>query len=137
MKQEIFNIEELPVTIRYVGETKRDNWQCDQWAVTITSKYGTYNTDYFTGLGHRIKAKQSWVSDRPKVPTIADVMYSLMLDAEASDYSFSDWCDNFGYSDDSINAFDTYRACCKTGEALRKHFTPEQREQIKIITAEM
>jgi len=137
MTQENFDIESLPVTISYVGETKRNNWECDQWVVAITSKQGTYHTDYFTGLGLRTKPKQSWLEARPKKPTIAEVMHSLILDAEAVDYSFSDWCDNFGYSDDSLQALDTYRACCKTGDAMRKHFTPEQREQIKTFTQDM
>jgi hypothetical protein len=138
MTNESFNIEALPVKIKYMGETVRDNnWACDQWLVTIGNNLGYWSTDYFTGLGHRTKPKQQWVEPRPVKPKIADVMYSLFIDAEASDYNFSDWCDMFGYSDDSIKALNVYRQCLETATNLRKYFTLEQRESIKTIIQDM
>ena len=137
MENQTFNIEELPVTIAYVAETNRDGWACDQWRVTIKTKAGVWVEDYFTGLGLRTKPKQSWVEPKPVKPSIADVMRALTLDASAINESFSDWCDNYGYEDDSITAFEIYRKCCATGKNMRKHFTPEQREQIKTITQDM
>ena len=134
MTNETFNIEALPVKIEYMGETVRDNnWACDQWLVTIGNNLGYWSTDYFTGLGHRTKPKQQWVEPRPVKPKIADVMYSLFMDAEASDYNFSDWCETFGYSDDSIHALNVYRQCLETATNLRKYFTPKQRNSIKTI----
>jgi hypothetical protein len=138
MTNETFNIEALPVKIDYVCETVRDNaWACDQWRVTISNNLGCWSTDYFTGLGHRTKPKQSWAKPMPKKPSIADVLYSLFLDADAADYNFSDWCDMFGCSDDSIKALNVYRQCLETATNLRRYFTPEQRESIKTIIQEM
>jgi hypothetical protein len=37
-------------------------------------------------------------------PPLADILYSLLLDSEAADESFEDWCANFGYDSDSIAA---------------------------------
>ena len=133
-----FNIETLPVKITYVGETVRDNsWKCDQWRVELSNKTGMWSTDYFTGLGLRTKPNVVWGTARPKKPAIADVLYSLFNDASAADYNFSDWCDTFGYSDDSIKALNAYKACLETATAIRKYFSPDQRKAIQSIIEEM
>lgn len=133
-----FNIDALPVKIDYVGETVRDNdWKCDQWRVQLTSKAGYWSTDYFTGLGLRSKSRQSWATPTPKKPAVADVLHSLFMDASAADYNFSDWCAEYGYSDDSIKALNIYKQCLETATALRKHFSPEQRQAIQAIISEM
>lgn len=132
-----FNIESLPVKIDYVGETVRDNdWKCDQWRVTLSNKAGSHSFDYFTGLGHRTKPN-AWGQTKPKKPAIAAVMYSLFNDASAADYNFSDWCDEYGHSDDSIKSLNMYKACLETATALRKYFSPEQRAAVQSIISEM
>lgn len=115
----VSDIENLPVKIDYLCETIQDNdWQCDQWRVTISSKAGFNYLDYFTGLGLRSK-------NIPKRPKIAEVLHSLVLDASAADENFNDWCANYGYSDDSIKALNIYKACLETAQTLRKHFSPD------------
>jgi hypothetical protein len=121
-----------------VGETIRDNnWKCDAWRVS----FGTFQTDYFTGTGHRKPVngaptdkgnpntlyREDWEKRylRPVAPKAADVLHSLIMDMEADSMSFRDWCDNYGYSDDSLTALDTYRACCKIAEKMRATFKPE------------
>jgi len=132
-----FNIEALPVKIDYVGETVRDNdWKCDQWRVQLTSKAGFWSTDYFTGLGLRSKPN-SWGKTKPKKPAIADVLYSLFMDASSAENNFHDWCAECGYSDDSIKALNTYKQCLEIATALRKHFSPDQRQAIQSIISEM
>ena len=64
-------------------------------------------------------------------------LHSLTLDADADGMSFRDWCDNFGYSDDSLNALDIYRECCKTAEQLRKVFKPEALAAIRDAVREL
>jgi len=132
-----FNIEALPVTITYVGEAQRDGWPCDQWRVALTGKAGYWSTDYFTGLGLRTKPRATWGTPKPKKPTVADVMYSLFMDASAADYNFSDWCDEYGHSDDSIKSLNMYKACLETATALRKYLSPEQRAAVQSIISEM
>lgn len=132
-----FNIEALPVKITYVGETTRDgDRKCDQWRVEISNKLGMWSTDYFTGLGLRNKP-DAWGQRKPKKPSVADVLYALFMDASASDYNFSDWCDEYGYSDDSIKALNVYKDCLDTATALRKYFSPDQRLAIHSIIQEM
>lgn len=127
----------------YTGQTKRDNWECDGWitrfhlgltaqgfkAAGFTGKPERFEFPYFTGLGLRSKATK-YQDAKPKAPHPADVLHSLLLDGEAVNQSFNDWCADFGYDNDSIKALGTYQECCKNGETLRKMFT---REQIKSI----
>lgn len=127
-----FNIEALPVKITYVGETRREDWPCDQWRVELSSKAGYWSADYFTGLGLRTKS-----TGKPKKPAVADVLQSLFLDASAADLNFHDWCAEYGYSDDSIKALNTYKACLDTATALRKHLSPEQRAAVQTIIQDM
>lgn len=142
---QIFDIENLPVRIEYVAlvpspwdVTKKTN--SDQWRIVIETKAGYWSTDYWTGLGLRKKsrAKNEWDATlKPVKPKIADVMYSLFMDASAADENFNDWCDNFGYSSDSIKAMNTYKQCLETATALRRHFNPETRAAIQSIIQEM
>lgn len=132
-----FNIEALPVKIDYVCETVLDNgWKCDQWRIQLTSNSGFWSTDFFTGLGHRSKPN-TWGQSKPKKPAVVDVLYSLFMDASAAAYNFTDWCDNYGYSDDSLKALNTYKQCLEIATAIRKHFSPEQREAIQAIIQDM
>ena len=121
------SLEHLPVKISYCCETTKDSWKCDQWKVELSSKGGYHTFDYFTGLGLRTKA------GKPKKPKIADVLHSLILDAEASEYNFDDWCNDFGYSSDSIHALNIYKACLSNSTALKKHLGREALDQIKTI----
>jgi hypothetical protein len=119
----------LPVAITYVGETSKYDSSpksqiVDQWRIALTSKAGYWSTDYFTGTGLRKKGK-------PVKPTIQSVMESLVLDASAADYNFSDWCDEFGYSDDSISALNTYKQCLAIATMLRKHCGRDTMQQVK------
>ena len=129
--QATFNIESLPIRITYAGEsTPWGDRLSDQWNVTISSAAGHYSTNYYTGTGLRKQGK-------PVRPTNADVLHSLFMDASASDFNFSDWCDEYGYSDDSLKALNTYKACLDIARALRKHLSPEQRAQIQEIIQDM
>jgi hypothetical protein len=131
-----FNFEELPVKIAYVGEVIKAEWPHDLWRVEFSNASGFWSTDYKTGLGLRAKAKNRFFPDRPVKPTIRQVMESLLLDASAADQNFNDWCAEFGYSSDSINASNIYRACMETGEALNKYLGRETMAQIRAALNE-
>jgi hypothetical protein len=59
------------------------------------------------------------------------------MDADAADYNFNDWCDNYGYSTDSIKAMNTYKQCLETAANLRSFFTKEQRDAIYMAVQDM
>lgn len=133
-------LEALPVKIEYVAEVP-SKWDTDtprtvdQWRVTLSSKAGFHSFDYFTGLGLReiISRTRGMTIKRPRKPKVADVLHSLILDASAADENFHDWCANFGYSDDSIKALNTYKACLETAQALRKHFSPDTLRTVRTV----
>lgn len=138
--QVTFDIEALPVQIRYIGEMVSpwddDKRMGDAWQVTIgkawRNKAGQWITTYYTGIGLRNKRTR-----RPERPTIAEVLRSLFIDATADEQSFSDWCDEYGYSDDSIKALNIYKACCDTARHLRQQFDVETYVKIQDFVMEM
>jgi hypothetical protein len=53
-------------------------------------------------------------------PTLRDVMYSLVMDANTIDYaSFEEWADEFGYDHDSRKAEAVYKQCLEIALKLR------------------
>lgn len=97
---------------------KSDNWQdtAFHWLVTI----GGQHFDYYTGAAWVEKARVSYMPDKPIPPSYDDVIHSLLMDASACEQSFEDWCSEYGYDSDSIKALETYRACQKNADKLRK-----------------
>ena len=104
-------IEYAATCIRLATTEKSDQWQdaVDAWIITI----GNQSTQYYTGTGLR---KQG----RPVKPELSSVLYSLVMDADACEMSFEEWCLNFGYDGDSMKAMDTYRNCQKNADKLAK-----------------
>lgn len=138
-------------SVRYVQETIREEkWKCDEWRVTLKSGRIDSTSEYFTGLGHRKLPKfvfgqpaksdntayaRRWREDnaKPVAPSSAGVLYSLIRDGEAIDQSFTDWCSDLGYDEDSRKALQTYDECCKSGQKLRKLFNPAQRAELATL----
>lgn len=133
----------LPIKIEFVAKTVKNDWgadgkpwPCFEWRVTFSNKTGAWSIPYYCGSGHieYPKGKKNpyprsvighehyenlWA--KPKRPTVDDVLHSLISDASASDYNLQDWCAEFGYSDDSIKALNTYRQCLEIATNLRKY----------------
>lgn len=126
----------LPIKIEFVAKTKRDDWECFEWRVKFTSKAGHWSTPYYCGMAHVTKPKHRWQTPQPKAPSVDDVLHSLILDADAEQENFHDWCANYGYSDDSISALNTYKACLLTATMLRKHLGRETVEALRIQLAD-
>lgn len=51
-------------------------------------------------------------------PEDDDILYALNSDAQVADYTFEDFCDNYGYESDSIKALEIYNECVKTRAKL-------------------
>ncbi len=124
----------LPLKVEFGGRTKRGDCDCFQWNCTVQTAVGFWNFPYYCGLGHVTKPKHRFGETRPTKPSNDDILSSLILDASAADENFHDWCANYGESDDSIKALNTYKACLETATFLRKHFgaavIAELREQL-------
>lgn len=116
----------------------RDNWKCDGWILQITNKSNTECFNYYTGIGRRVVSKvdKVWIMSeykgsvnlkhmlakyaKPVIPEVCGIIHSIIDDTEALHSSFSDWCDNFGYDNDSIKALNIYNQCTDNAKKLRK-----------------
>ena len=76
----------------------------------LDSRYGFKRITLFYSQG-------SYFTNNPKVEDVLDCLKSDYL---ASLDSFNDFCDEFGYSNDSIRSKKTYEACVKNGKKLQK-----------------
>ena len=64
-------------------------------------------------------------------PKHFDILYSVSLDSSALHETFSDWCANFGYDEDSRKALATYDACRENGLKFQKALSKEQLEAVQ------
>lgn len=120
---------------------KRDNWVCDGWTIELSNGGKSQYFEFFTGIGHRVVpslyrfqitreyrgsrmlASKLAEQAKPTRPGITSVLHSLVIDAQAINESFSNWCDNFGYDSDSIKSLNTYNTCCENAKKLQ-HVIP-------------
>lgn len=129
-------------SINFVAFVQDKDWPHFLWRVVI----GDQSFDYKTGTGHGMKfsTRDGGYARRPKdkrtlpvaefggwayVPEIDSVLDCLFLDAQSGKSSFSDFCSDFGYSNDSLKALDTYRACEDTRKRLRLALGPDYQAQ--------
>ena len=137
--------KEFDFTVNHLGLFVGDDLHLsDKYIVIIEGQ----DFEYSCGVGHRVakmelrsckdefnrvynknprknKANLLMYSDelkavsKPKPLNIDNVLYSLILDSQAGSESFDDFCDNFGYDNDSIKANEIYRACRKNTKKVR------------------
>ena len=107
------------------GETKKVTFTIEEYPETAGLFFGQHWGKRLTDEATKRIRDEILKALGSKFPTEiqperADVIDSLMLDSEAMDYSFSEWCDNCGYDSDSITALEIYNECCKIERKLVK-----------------
>lgn len=111
----------------HISVDKRDL----QLAIKKACETGKYEHYAFSNL--KIKRVNGKVAAFP-VPNICEVLYSLMLDSDVSNYySFRDWAECTGYDSDSIQAKKIYEACQDIAENFNKLLTSAQREELQEL----
>jgi hypothetical protein len=71
---------------------------------------------------------------RSKQPARTPTAYDLLACIEKNEPgTFKDFCDNFGYSDDSMRAFDVYRVVQEEYSKTRRFFTSSELEELQEI----
>jgi hypothetical protein len=111
-------------------------WDHDQWDVCLTLRGRPLRQVFKTGSGHRLHPKlpmdlrkvhpSSLVMHdfrranpgKPVSPCAATFLYSVLLDAQGAEDTFSGWCSEFGYDTDSRRARDTYDTCQDIHDAV-------------------
>lgn len=81
--------------------------EASAWNVTLRYQGRRLTVPFFTG-------------SMAGKPTAKGVLECLILDAEVEDWTFDDWCADFGYDTDSRRAYRMYQACKEQTEKLRK-----------------
>ena len=139
--------KEFDFVVNHLGLFLTDDLHiCDKYVVIIEGQ----DFEYSCGIGHRTELnlfkKQEFqriinknprkdkanlylyidelkAVSKPKPLNIDDVLYSLILDSQAGAESFDDFCDNFGYDNDSIKANEIYKACQKNAKKVKTFIT--------------
>lgn len=114
-------LNEMGVSVESVAVSHRDdglmNDMPHHWEFTI-NRNGIEFTGYFSG-GSKITNSDPL--------TVLECVFMEYVDPDST---FSEWCDELGYSDDSIKALKTYDLCKSQSAALREMFTDNEREQL-------
>ena len=85
--------------------------------------------------GAQILDKQLWANTATKLakaqkvaPKLNDVCHSLLSDGSAffDGYKFEDWASEYGYSDDSIKAKETFDICDRIGRDLSRALSRDE-----------
>ncbi len=110
--------------IRPPVNLKSGNWQetAYQWQIIINGQ----TFDYYTGSALVNK------NGTPKKPVLDDILYSLTSDDFAFNMPFNDWCEEFGYSSDSIAAQNIYFACQDNAKKLRETGIDIEAERLRL-----
>ena len=149
---------DVEVSPGYNKTHNRDGWECDEFNVHIKSGKGSFDTDFSTGTGHRVTynkrkpvlrrlrklypCKQYYPSLVYRIsgeeelavkPDQASIIHALLMDSQAGDTSYNNWCEDWGYDNDSMKAFKVYQECCKTYEGLRLVFTGDQLRELTTL----
>lgn len=78
------------------------------------------------------ECKGSGKTPTPKAPTSYCILACLSSDAHCPD-TFSDWCSEYGYDEDSLKAKQTWKRCYTFAKRLQAFFTPAELEQLAEI----
>lgn len=94
------------------------------------AELGTYPLVYKTGTCWAEK-----IGDRKKLPApaLAEVLYCLILDGDAADATFEEWCDDHGYDSDSRKVLATYETCRDVGHKLQRMFTSAELAELREL----
>lgn len=113
------------MSITLMGKAFNENWDDKKLR-------NVYDVDINTARGNmKVKFWDSIFNTNKKIkPTEYDILACL---TKYDPGTFSDFCCEYGYDDDSIRALRTYIAVQKEWSDIRRIFTPEQIEELKEI----
>lgn len=143
-------------SVVYIGQTSWGGITADKFAVSFTRNNTVSTFDFYQGIGLREKRKDKAdlleyteafrkLIDQPVrypidgdpvfvfVPTSASVLYCLLLDSESGQCTFHEFCEDFGYNEDSRKALDTYLACQNTGKHLNTIFDCNEISRLQTL----
>jgi hypothetical protein len=81
----------------------------DAWTCTFKYRGNEMDVPFYMGVGLR-----------GEEPQMLEVLECLFMDAEAGSMTFTEWCCEYGYNNDSINDLATYELCVSLCDNLKQ-----------------
>lgn len=124
----LLNIEIYVQPAFKTPEDFKDKWKkkSNKWEIKLVYFDKKIITNFYMGPG--------CVNEygKPEKPTKKDILYSLIM-SDVSGLNFDDFCNEFGYDNDSIKALKIYEACQKETKAYYNMFDSEEREVLREL----
>ena len=103
------------------------------------ARTGFINMESAPKIQHELRTGKTykngkWVDITP--PNVADFLHCLLLDGEADNMTFEDWCDNYGYDTDSRKALAMYEECREIGMIFRTSIHRDILDELKTLLAD-
>lgn len=115
------NIQDIKMTFKYIGYNIDKNMpNMNDYKVKLSYNNNSMKIDFHMGKA----LKQTDL-------TIESVINSLLLDYIDYNTTFEDFCDEFGYSSDSIKASKIYKQCQKNTEKMNNLFYVDELESLR------
>lgn len=124
----LLNIEIDVLKAFKTQEDMKDEWKkgTNKWQIKLVYFDKIYVTDFYMGSGLVDEM------GKPKKPTKEDILSAMITD-DVSDLDFDDFCNEFGYNNDSIKALKVYEACKRETKAYYNMFDSEEREVLREL----
>ena len=116
-------LDNIKLTYNYTGYNTRKNMpKMNDYKVTL--KYNNKQLTINYSMGKALTEKDL---------TVKSVIYSLLLDSDSANYDFSEFCDNYGYDNDSISANNIYKQCVKIARKFNNMFTKNEIQELQDL----
>jgi hypothetical protein len=116
----------------YSIELKRDGTKSSLVFPFWTSISDTYTNAAKSALRDNFSLRLDTVKGAV-APNAYSVLAGISGDASAHNLHFVDWCNEYGYSNDSIQAKAIYDYSCKFSRDISRFFTPTELEELSEI----
>lgn len=124
-------LSNIKLYLKRVDKTREDmsdEWKktAIKWKVKLVYFNKEYITDFYMGPGLVNEMGNT------KKPTKKDVLYSIIAD-DVNNMNFNDFCNEFGYDNDSMKALKIYKACLRTTKLYYNMFDYKERETLEEL----
>lgn len=114
-------LNNIKLSYEYIGYNTRDNMaKMNDYKVTLKYNKKQLTVDYSIGSA----LNESDIN-------VKSVMSALLLDMVECD--FNEFCDNFGYDNDSIKALNIYKQCEKIMYKMNKMFSASELNEMREL----
>lgn len=123
--EDFLSVSNARVSLSFNGRIANSDWNestpRNSYYVTISTPKGSMGVTFWDSV---------YNTNNNELPTVYDILSCL---TKYDCGTFSCFCNQFGYNNDSTSALKTYLACVKEYHDIRRIFTDEQLEALRNI----